>query len=343
MLKFTWYRLAADISPAVIVGENVTGIYVLQFSNGERYVGKALNIAKRITQHRHSNKHHSAWHDIIALAFAAVPATELDRYERETIEQQKTLGVGLRNVMFNLQTTSPRPIDSILGLTLESHWATGQERYLCAGEYALPQPRSDKKPKLFTQKTAQQLLPDGRSMAEAVVDDLAFAVMNLIPNAPELEGDYWSISDCPSTVGGRFATLNVGNLELMYFPSNAYFSYPNRQNRSIFNSHLNVVEEAFSPLWCLPGSTFSERFFHPDEDFALSSASYPQAKTTQIIVPSGELAALPTSTLHVVIEQARKLPLQLMRNTRNTLFNRFHSVPLTDAVYQRIQQLMNLK
>lgn len=336
-----WFRLPTDVSPAVIVGENVCGIYILQFTTGERYVGQAVNIAKRISQHRHGGKHHAAWNDIEAFSFYPVEKTELNRCERETIENQKCFGHRLRNVTFNLQTTTPRPIDSLLGLTLESHWATGQERYLCAGELALPQPRSNRKPKLFTQKAAQQLLPDGRSMAEAVVDDLAFAVMNLIPNASDLEGEYWSISDCPSSVGGRFATLNVGNLELMYFPSNAYFSYPSRQNRSIYNSHLNVVEEAFSPLWCLPGSTFSERFHHPKEHFALRNVSYPKAQTTQIIVPSGELAALPTSTLHVVIEQARKLPLLLMRNTRNTLFNRFHSVPLTDMVYQRIQQLMN--
>ena len=52
----------------------------------------------------------------------------------------------------------------------------------------------------------------------AVIQDLAFVLQHIVPVSAELENEYWTLSDFPSTAGGRFATLNTGNLELLYFP-----------------------------------------------------------------------------------------------------------------------------
>lgn len=48
--------------------------------------------------------------------------------------------------------------------------------------------------------------------------DIAFALKELVPSAVELEGKYWTLTDCPSTSGGRWATLSTGFIELLFFP-----------------------------------------------------------------------------------------------------------------------------
>lgn len=48
------------------------GIYVLESSNGEQYVGQALNVVARFATHRHGSRHHEPWNDVVAIQFAPV-------------------------------------------------------------------------------------------------------------------------------------------------------------------------------------------------------------------------------------------------------------------------------
>ena len=68
--RFSVYWLA---SISTLIPERRRGIYVLEFSNGEFYVGKAQNVVRRFAQHKHGRTNHDeAWKDIEKLWFMPV-------------------------------------------------------------------------------------------------------------------------------------------------------------------------------------------------------------------------------------------------------------------------------
>ncbi|PTL71654.1 hypothetical protein C1I63_01525 [Rathayibacter caricis DSM 15933] len=67
------------------------GIYVLEFENGQRYVGQTTNIVSRYASHR---RHHG---DVVAFRFAKCPRARLDEEERAEIRRQEQTH-GLRNL-----------------------------------------------------------------------------------------------------------------------------------------------------------------------------------------------------------------------------------------------------
>ncbi len=123
--KLLWYELGEADSIAAIFPEQRRGIYVLEFVNGERYVGQAEDAVKRFTQHRHGSKHHEPWTDITAFGFLEVPAGPLTPHEIAMLNQQKSQGYALRNKTWNYEHEQPSPLDEVLPVEVQKHWVTG--------------------------------------------------------------------------------------------------------------------------------------------------------------------------------------------------------------------------
>lgn len=123
--KLLWYELGEADSIAAIFPEQRRGIYVLEFANGERYVGQAEDAVKRFTQHRHGSKHHEPWTDITAFGFLEVPAGPLTPHEIAMLNQQKSQGYALRNKTWNYEHEQPSPLDEVLPVEVQKHWVTG--------------------------------------------------------------------------------------------------------------------------------------------------------------------------------------------------------------------------
>lgn len=342
-LTFTWWDYQKDLSPHVLLGEEpVCGIYILEFTTGERYVGRALNIASRITQHLHGGKHHPAWQDLSRVGCTAVAPDILSVTEKMVIADQLARGYALRNVVHNMNPSGVRPLDLIISHDDQQHWATGGELYV--GDIGtIPEVSVEGPSKLKRLRLAQKPSYFGNTLYDAVLDDLAMAVIHLIPNAMQLEGQYWSISDAPSTVGGRFGTLNVGNLEIMFFPRFEMDMSTSDKEASFYPIVLNgeydpavhLLEDDDDVWWVMDDP---ESF--PGFVAALAKARYSMCPTRQIILPTGALKYVSTEAREVFFEETRSLVLQLMRKQRNTLFNRHHSKALTSAVYQRAREML---
>lgn len=199
------------------------GIYVLEFSDGTQYVGQAVNFVTRMTTHRRGGgNHHGPWDDIVAVSVMNVPLQEMGTWERRVIDERRAAGVVLRNKAFNFGFLGPSALDLVLPVEEQTHWATGGGDYsLSQYEEAARRPRGAE-PRLFKSKDGRSRLQLGAewraSRAEVVVAALAVILSEAVPDAPRLEADFWTLSDYPSTGGGRYATLNVGGLELAYFP-----------------------------------------------------------------------------------------------------------------------------
>ena len=71
---------------------NRAGVYILWFTNGERYVGQATDVVTRFSSHRRR------WDDIEYLDFCRTPRASLLQLEKQMIGSQLSLGKQLRNI-----------------------------------------------------------------------------------------------------------------------------------------------------------------------------------------------------------------------------------------------------
>lgn len=81
-------RSIADLLPK---SRNRCGIYLLEFSEGLFYIGQALDVVRRFSQHR---KQHD---NIVRWSFRPVNRRNLDAVERELIHCAPSLGLALTN------------------------------------------------------------------------------------------------------------------------------------------------------------------------------------------------------------------------------------------------------
>src|SRR4051812_19361097 len=94
-LQFDRYDVSGLFSIAHLLprSKGRTGVYVLGFSDGERYVGQAVDAVSRFATHRRR------WSDIVSFDFCRVPPGGLDQVERDTIAEYQRRG-HVRNIAF---------------------------------------------------------------------------------------------------------------------------------------------------------------------------------------------------------------------------------------------------
>lgn len=195
--KLDWYCLNGVESVSAILHEDRRGIYVLEFANGERYVGQAVNAAHRFAQHRRGGKHHAPWTDITAFGFMSVPEGPLATHEYAMFCQQKAEGFVLRNKTWNHDHSQPSPLDDVVPIEIQQHWATGHfppPDVTALAASANRRPEAER-PRLFTKRRGQELLPNRCPVHDAVVDNLARLILLAIPQPRAAPG--------PGTVGVR--------------------------------------------------------------------------------------------------------------------------------------------
>lgn len=319
------------------------GIYVLHFANGERYVGQAIDVVTRYSCHRHGSKHHQPWADIVAIEFMEVPDGDLNVLERETIQRLRAQ-YPLRNKAFNFGHEGPSVLDPVVPIEVQRHWATGQPSYDIEQYAAAAQRAPGPTPKLLTKRRSREILPDGRPVWAVVIDELAQVVMHIIPNAVDTEGRYWSISDYPETAGGRFATLNVGWLELAAFPrARQTPEVGTLQPSNDLMWFLNAELGTFVDEDHLPRRLRRDRFVWYSQEIdglpvyferSLSGYSVP---VDRICLPLGAFGVNAFSPEER--RGARRLAIRAMRTGTARVNARSYSAELTRLVYARIVEL----
>ena len=346
-----WWVLEDSRSVAALMpGRHHCGIYILEFENNERYVGQARDVVRRYQSHRHGSKHHVAWRDIVGFGFIEVPPSDLDRVEREIIAQQRGR-YHLRNRMWNLENTEPRPLDNIVSIVEQKHWANGHPQY---GEATIEEIRieADREPgptpKLLTASRGQVILPGGKAVADVVIDELANIIESVIPSPVSTEKTFWTLSDFPQTSGGRFATLNVGPLEIAYFPRYPIPLSAGGSSTSGKPGLVRVVNSAPGSFFAADSDSYAATFgesrrvatAHRNVRFDAIRATYPLTPVDQIISKLGtlDLRLLAPSQLQGV----RRLAIAVMRNKSASLNRRHHSSELTRLVFQRIVERHDL-
>ena len=115
----------------IYIPHNRRGIYVLEFSNGEFYVGQAKNVVTRFAQHRYGNINHvDPWTGVEKLWFMPVPAVmSLDSIEYQEIQGFRADGKRLRNRLGNVGHDQPFSLDLEIPVEDQQAWALGDGPY----------------------------------------------------------------------------------------------------------------------------------------------------------------------------------------------------------------------
>lgn len=327
-IVFKRWELEPGMSISSLISNHRRGIYVLEFADGCRYVGQSVNVVSRFATHVHGSSHHKGWDDVVAIQFREVPVGNLDEAEYQEIFRQKSLGFELRNKVFNLGHNQPSKFDDVVTVEEQSHWALGHGNY----ELENLELRLSEVPSTPSKLRSKVPTSVSDETYTAVLDDLAFCLSHVIPDAIKLESTYWTISDYPNTSGGRFATLNVGNLELAYFPR---FPFDDPEGR-IADMHQLVF---FNLPSCVLDKGYDNAIIRSEHSWIYFERHfYNLIDTVGVEMPIGTLREIFKTEPDLLID-ARQFVISLMRNGGSGKFRRWHSQALSTEVFQYCRAL----
>lgn len=212
-LPFRRWETPAGLAPSLIFEDGVgPGIYILEFSNGDQYVGQSIHPATRFASHRRR------WQDIEAVSFTPLPPEELDRVEQEVITQKRREDVGLRNRTLLAQPFGDSPLDFIVTQEEQAAWI-GADPMNAEPEMALERIAAARTHRASGAPRRPAAMRDHPGFSDAV-DSIATYLHDVVPLPAETEGRGWVLSAWPSTNRTRdhrrFATLSIQNVEMLY-------------------------------------------------------------------------------------------------------------------------------
>lgn len=185
-------------------GEPRCGIYILEFADGQRYVGQSRDVVRRFADH---SRHHP---DIVALQFRAVAQSDLDAAERQIVQNQRDAGHRLRNIDLVSRSWGDSVLDAVVDQEAQAGWAEGE-----------PQTHPDDQRMLIAKRRlatlakyqALQQVP----AFNAVFADVCAYVGRVIPWPSATDGRFWTVSAMPGTNrtrdSQRLVTVNCGRVE----------------------------------------------------------------------------------------------------------------------------------
>ncbi len=292
-------------------GEDRCGIYILEFADGQRYVGQSRDVVRRFADHcRH-------YGDIVAVQFQTVDQRDLDAAERQMVQNQRDAGHRLRNIDLVSQSWADSVLDAVIDRDVQANWADGE-----------PQVHPDDQ-RMLIAKRRQATRAKYEQLAQVpaageVFADLVTYVSRVIPWPSTTDGRFWTISAMPSTNrtrdGRRLVTVNCGRVE-------TFVVFEDRQSHEA--AWFLNVEHGVARRRDLPRDVRS-RFFTDD--------GYRTAGIVDRIDggAAGSLAAWFDET-PALERAARQLALNLMRKGPS-LFARFHCDDLVDEVLLAIEE-----
>ncbi|GGH45846.1 GIY-YIG nuclease family protein [Microbacterium album] len=314
-LAFTRHVLGEVGSAAVFFAGRapleMVGIYILEFANGERYVGKTTNIVRRLAAHRRLHG------DVRAFAFAAAPADELDSLERAVIAEQERF-VSLRNIALTELPGGNEPLEVVIQEVEQVilPWERGQRRT------ALDQASSARR-----RHWGLVRRPD----YDALLDVLARYVHETVPDPIATAQHLWNVTALPSTgrsrEARRLATLNCGGLETLYL-----IEWREGGQRGV-QVQLNIKDDAAL------GSIGDELL----EDGTLIDAhdpAYRQASGVVSLCAPGLAEATRLLKSEPILDAAYRLNVELMRRG-TSIFRRHHNAGFAEAILNRIGRLLS--
>lgn len=211
-LRFRRFQCPPGVSLSAVLPSTGSrcGIYVLHFSDGEAYVGQALDVLTRFASHRRR------WGDIVAVQFAPARPEALDELERQTIQDYERKKHPLRNVALVGLPMGESTLDVVIDRIDQQQWLlkphTTEGYDLTARVGLARQRQSEGRSARFLQLADR---PDYEMIRAVLWDYLMVAV----PWPHETESRFWSVTAMPSTNRSsrhrRLCAISVNNVETL--------------------------------------------------------------------------------------------------------------------------------
>ena len=183
-----------------------TGIYILSFANGERYVGQSLDMVNRFSAQRRR------WDDITHIASRPLVAEDFSFREREILATIEGHGHQVRNLDLAGRPGGDSLLDVVMEEQAQTEWLesnaaepTDAPRYVEGARSAASLSRF--------QKLAKH--DDFEHLIDAAANFIAIA----IPWPRQTEGRLWTATAMPSTgrstAWHRLVTISAQNAEIL--------------------------------------------------------------------------------------------------------------------------------
>lgn len=276
-----------------------SGIYILEFENGEAYVGKAVNAARRLSQHIAGTTHS----DFSSYCFVPVAKRQLSEVEKATMAACERAGIRLKNLAGASFNYKPSALDEIV-----------EPDFLDAFTAGAPNDFSGERPEeadLRRRYAARYNDLKAKANFEEVLSALRLYVSECIPAPPRTELGYWSVSCLPKRGSDRLlACLNVHWQEVLFI---------GEDERGLFVG-LNLAGTPLVEAGELTPEEVQSRYLPGGADQV--SLMFPLRELPEVLQEPGALNA------------ARMLNVRLMRKGK-TNFARSHCFELADQILEQ--------
>ncbi len=236
----TLNNVCGRISIAELFGKSKKrcGVYLLHFDSNVYYIGQALDVVRRFSQHR---KLHS---DIIGFSFLPTVNQNLDEQERWLIQNAETNGLPLTNRIYVSAILGETDLDLVLPEEEQGNWLTGQKEFNLndlASRVILPKEQYLR----YSQAFSRFL---GRTDQRQVIEVIRKYVFHCVPACQRTEYSFWSLTCLPATnknTWPRLAALNINFMETFVIGHNAendktYWGLINVSKTAIQHNYLSI-------------------------------------------------------------------------------------------------------
>jgi predicted GIY-YIG superfamily endonuclease len=161
------------------------GIYILEFTNGDRYVGQAIDVVRRFGNHRHNLG------DIAFVEFSACRRTQLNDLEVRMIHQQRGRGHRLRNIVHGIGPVGESDLDPLVTPSEQFTWLNDPDTILDDEGVRVddPEQRASRR-RQYEHLREQPMFP-------MVAQILHGYVPACLPKPAETERTFWAVSALP--------------------------------------------------------------------------------------------------------------------------------------------------
>lgn len=290
------------------------GIYLLAFQSGHFYVGQAVEVVRRFSQHR---RNHS---DIEGFSFVPVRMTDLDDRERAFIYRAETLGLKITNAVHVTSVVGDADLDLVVPVCEQDAWLRDPSHFAKAStdvtKIVLPEIQQGRFSKHFAKFEAHPLAATVLPLVQRYVD-------RCLPAPRRTEYSFWSVSCMPSTNQGswpRLLSVNAGVMEL-------FVAGWVKQRPADMWSFITVAEDVLLEAWPTVDALVDMYPFVEAERIGYRDAG--QHQVTFHVRGSDETAKLLSDSS--VVRAAAMLALRVMRK-RATIYGKFHCPQLAAVV-----------
>lgn len=280
------------------------GVYLLAFADNTHYIGQAVEVVRRFSQHRQR-------HTISGFSFLPTREAMLDHVEFDKIRLAENLGFRLINIVHTSVTAVEADLDLVLQPEEQTKWI-GRGAYYFKRDpsppIVLPQAHVDR----FSPKFQQFL---AHPMALPAAKLLRTYLVNAIPSPRRTEYSFWNVSCMPSTgapTRKRLFCVSAASMEL-------FVLFCDKSDRRELSGFLTISVETLEAL-----QPDVDAFMRKHPTVELSIYPYQDAGEDQITLQVFGLTALKRLLADKDVQIAAGVLAQRVMRKRPTFYAQFH-------------------